>query len=56
MEELINEMIEKGLMKIAKEDVHEASRQMLLLKLLDNTEEHTHADIFTSYIRLYQRN
>ena len=52
----IDNAIEKGLTSIAKCDVKEAQRQWLLVTELQYTKTQVEGDIFTPFIKLFQRN
>ncbi len=56
MEDLINEMIEKGLIGIQKNSVLEARRQWIILAELQYTKVCTEPDKFTPWLRMYRRN
>ncbi len=56
MDEALEDAINKGLMDIGREDIHEANRQYQIAKELEGTKKQEGLDIFSSYIKLYQRN
>ena len=52
----IDDAIDKGLISIAKCDVKEAQRQWLLVTELQYTKTQVEGDIFTPFLKLFQRN
>ncbi len=57
MEELIREMLEKGLIEVAREvGIHAADRLYQQIKILNYTHKQNEPDIFTGYLRIHRQN
>lgn len=56
MDELLQDAIDKGLMKIAKVCLGEANRQYQGLKEMEGTKKQEGLDLMSGYIKFYQRN